>query len=227
MTTSPKNRSGPDGLGSLIRSRGIGLGCTVVVLSLVLGCTGLDRPSETPSPTSTAKPTTTPLPSETPTPTKTRIPTATPDSAQRTATADWNASRVAAEETRRVGLSAPKTAAAVVDATREAVYFATMRTTQAAYEARFTEEANTRATSAAAPPTAPPAARTVTLYCPDCAEVGMAINLWDSPTDIWGGAVVVGRRPHGTVCTVLAEDEDFTRVDCGGTTGWVQNTLLR
>ena len=65
------------------------------------------------------------------------------------------------------------------------------------------------------------------LYCPDCAEEGMSINIWRSQdgTQLTGG--VVASYPHGTSVTVIARDGKFVKVEVGSVTGWLASSLVR
>lgn len=72
----------------------------------------------------------------------------------------------------------------------------------------------------------PPADDAVTLWCPDCAEIGMRINLWDWPGGLAAGATVVAEADHGDTCTLLGSQQDFDEVRCGASTGWVRSSLV-
>ena len=66
----------------------------------------------------------------------------------------------------------------------------------------------------------------VTLHCPDCADVGTAINLWSTPSRDG----ISGTADHGDSCTVT--DNDLYqgllhyKVTCGSQTGWVSVALI-
>jgi len=65
----------------------------------------------------------------------------------------------------------------------------------------------------------------LTLYCPDCADAGAAINLWSTPSR--NG--ISGTADHGDSCTAtdndLYQDLLYYKVTCGSQTGWVSVTL--
>jgi len=65
----------------------------------------------------------------------------------------------------------------------------------------------------------------IQLWCPDCADAGMQINLWDKPGDLISGAKTVAQRNHGVTCDVLEERMDWYRVKCGVYTGWIKISL--
>lgn len=79
------------------------------------------------------------------------------------------------------------------------------------------------------PTTAPlaPTTYVVTLFCQDCADVGMEIRIWTSP-DRSG---VAGSVPHNTLATVI----DTTtyngvlhyKVQIDGITGWVSHQFVQ
>ena len=63
--------------------------------------------------------------------------------------------------------------------------------------------------------------RTATLWCEDCAAIGMKINLWNLPQR----TQVVGSLPHNTRVIVLEQETHDGRtlyqVSGSGQTGWV------
>lgn len=94
-------------------------------------------------------------------------------------------------------------------------------------------------TACAQSPTAAPIARTrlpspdkVTIHCPDCAEEGLLVNLWDTPQSAASGAKVQAQVPHGTPCDVADsgsnEGRTWLAVNCGGLNiGWVLKDLTK
>lgn len=74
-----------------------------------------------------------------------------------------------------------------------------------------------------------PTAWRVTLVCKDCADAGMEINLWDSPSR----NRVTGQVAHGTRVTVLearqnvGEGRAYYHVKVGGERGWVPEDFVR
>lgn len=70
---------------------------------------------------------------------------------------------------------------------------------------------------------------TVTLVCEDCAEIGMDINLWDSPER----NSVTGQVPHGTEATVIEveynsdEARDYYHVEAGSESGWLPEDFVQ
>lgn len=75
------------------------------------------------------------------------------------------------------------------------------------------------------------ATRAVSLWCADCVEIGMAINLWDRPGGMADGATVVARGRHGEPCTLTDSrsvgGREFVRVDCESGSGWLTDTLVQ
>ena len=73
----------------------------------------------------------------------------------------------------------------------------------------------------------PPTAYQVTLFCQDCADIGMAINLWTDP-DRSG---VAGSVPHNTVVTVLdsrmVDGTQYYYVRYVNTRGWVSELMVK
>lgn len=66
----------------------------------------------------------------------------------------------------------------------------------------------------------------VTLKCSECAEIGMQINLWTTPSR----AGVAGSVPHNTSATVLDTDSYngvlHYKVRANGITGWVSEGFV-
>jgi hypothetical protein len=68
----------------------------------------------------------------------------------------------------------------------------------------------------------------VVLQCSDCADIGMEINLWDSPER----NKVVGSVPHGAGVFVLdsrtssTDGRTYFRVKRGEVTGWVSSSFI-
>ena len=79
-------------------------------------------------------------------------------------------------------------------------------------------------TTPTAEPTPTPFA--VSLYCPDCADAGTAINLWSTPSR----SGISGTADHGDTCTVTDNDSYqgllHYKVTCGSQTGWVSVALI-
>ncbi|MCK4818215.1 hypothetical protein KA005_20765 [bacterium] len=67
----------------------------------------------------------------------------------------------------------------------------------------------------------------VTLHCPGCADIGMAINLWNTPSR----SSISGKANHGDTCTVTDTDTYdgllHYKVKCGSQAGWVSENLVR
>jgi len=71
------------------------------------------------------------------------------------------------------------------------------------------------------------------LYCPDCRDIGMWINLWQRGQADRGR--VVAEAPHGTEVIILerrsepSEDRDYLKVKimATGQTGWVPEPFVR
>jgi len=78
-----------------------------------------------------------------------------------------------------------------------------------------------------ATPEPKPTTFTVILYCPDCADIGMAINLWSTPSR----SGISGKANHGDTCTVTDTDTYdgllHYKVTCGSQAGWVSENLVR
>ena len=66
----------------------------------------------------------------------------------------------------------------------------------------------------------------VTLYCPECEEVGQKINIWKSPNR----EGISGSVPHNTKATVLDTTNyngvRYYKVRAGGVTGWVSELFI-
>ena len=86
------------------------------------------------------------------------------------------------------------------------------------YVPKFDQPAVARPTFAPVP---------VSLYCLDCADIGMDVNLWCKPAGAGEGASVVGSKPHGTKCQAVASQAGFYKVKCAGATGWVKASIVR
>jgi hypothetical protein len=75
-------------------------------------------------------------------------------------------------------------------------------------------------------PSAEPIGKAV-LWCPDCADIGMKINLWNSPQR----SQVVGMLPHKTTVTMLEKGTHdgriLYRVSGKGQSGWVTVEFLK
>jgi len=72
-------------------------------------------------------------------------------------------------------------------------------------------------------PTPTPAAETrAWLSCKDCADIGMLINLWDSPAR----GQVIGKLPHGHAITILESREGHCLVSGDGQKGWVSAAMV-
>lgn len=81
-----------------------------------------------------------------------------------------------------------------------------------------------------APTTSPVTAPTtfpVTLFCPECADAGMKINLWASPNR----AGVAGSVPHNTraivIETSIYDGVLHYKVQANGITGWVSQSFIQ
>jgi len=78
-------------------------------------------------------------------------------------------------------------------------------------------------------PTVRPQATTypVTLVCEDCADIGMEINLWSTPSR----SGVAGSVPHNTPATVLEtsvyQGVLHYKVRARGITGWVSELFIQ
>jgi hypothetical protein len=80
--------------------------------------------------------------------------------------------------------------------------------------------------TAAPKPTVTPIGQAI-LWCQDCADIGMEINLWNAPQR----SQVVGSLPHGTRVTVLekatCEGRTLLKVRGDAQMGWVTAEFLK
>lgn len=65
------------------------------------------------------------------------------------------------------------------------------------------------------------------LNCPDCAEIGMFINLWASPDRIG----INGRCQHGQMVHIVTHQQHtdglhYYKVECGSVVGWVSQYMI-
>ena len=71
----------------------------------------------------------------------------------------------------------------------------------------------------------------VTIWCPDCADAGMEVNLWSKAGGAAAGATVLSSVPHDTIVSeVRARSVDgvsYIRVDYRGNRGWLTKSLIR
>ena len=69
----------------------------------------------------------------------------------------------------------------------------------------------------------------VRLYCPECQEAGMKINIWETPSR--AGLKTTGSLPHGTQVTVIdkAYHDGMSqyKITHQGITGWVSELMIR
>ena len=63
------------------------------------------------------------------------------------------------------------------------------------------------------------------LYCPECQEVGMKINVWKSPSR--EGLETVGSYPHGTMVTVIGNEAGHYKIKKGSVIGYVSTIMIK
>jgi hypothetical protein len=75
-------------------------------------------------------------------------------------------------------------------------------------------------------PTAAPV-QFVYLNCPDCAEIGMFINIWENPDRIG----VAGKCQHGQMVNLISHKQHtdglhYYQIRCGSINGWVSQQMV-
>lgn len=213
------------------------------------------RPTNTPSPTPTLTPTSTRGP--TPTPTRTSTPTFTPTPGPKgVATTGVNLREGPGTGYDRIGGVKENDAVEILYKSSNDEWYqvrlpsGAIAWVAAAYIATETDVNTIPTVSPTSTPTQPPATttRTVTftptitrtpllgegiLWCPECADISMLVNLWER-----GGANrgrIIGRANHGDKVRVLDRNYDtsesryyyLVRVKKTGAEGWVPETLIQ
>jgi hypothetical protein len=76
-------------------------------------------------------------------------------------------------------------------------------------------------------PTPVPTTYSVTLFCQDCADIGMKINIWTSTSKVG----VAGSVPHNTQVTVYGvttyDGVVFYNVGTNGIRGWITEMFVQ
>lgn len=85
------------------------------------------------------------------------------------------------------------------------------------------------ATTPPKPTDPPPTAYQATLFCQDCADAGMEINLWETPER--DGLRTTGSVPHNTAVTVLdsrmVNGTRHYKVRHVNVVGWVSELMVK
>ena len=63
------------------------------------------------------------------------------------------------------------------------------------------------------------------LYCPECQDAGMKINVWKTPSR--EGLKTVGSYPHGTTVTVIGNEAGHYKIKKGNVIGYVSTQMIK